>query len=75
MTEAIEQKTPATPGVSDSTQLLDCPTCDGARVVPMRSMFGAHYYECVGCGRMSSLFGHGTKEEAAAAWNERRKTI
>lgn len=56
---------------SELSDLLGCPTCEGTKIVPMRSMFGRHYYECLGCGRMSGLFGHSTQDQAKAAWNER----
>lgn len=54
-----------------SSELLGCLTCDGTKIIPAQSMFGGHYFECLGCGRMSSLFGHQTQDEAKAAWNER----
>lgn len=54
-----------------SSELLECITCDSRKIAPMRSMFGGYYFECLSCGRMSSLWGHETIGLARDAWNYR----
>ena len=71
MIERSESMSGAGEAGANLSDLLGCPSCDGTKIIPMRSVFGGYYYECLACGRMSSLFGHNTPDEARAAWNER----